>query len=238
MFLLSCSVTGRGNVDVFIQLMITPLDTQSLVSHSPIALLSLQHYTDLMSLLEYTNRVRVAKTVAQAVSRRGKHITQIDKLERLLSFLSPLMRDEPGAQSDVDEMDFAEEQGLIARLVHLVDNTDTDALFAMIDMLREKFKQGGERRQRFTYVPLIFRALQLVQRVKAREAAEPGTFTVSCKRVLSLIYDVGGLTAPLIPEVALPLFLQAAHVAAEAGYEQIAYEFVTQVRLTFEVRSC
>jgi hypothetical protein len=101
----------------------------------------------------------------------------------------------------------------------------------MLTSLRDMFKAGGTRRARYTYIPLVFEALRLARRV--REAEEQGaTVGVGCKRVLQMVYEIGMLTAPLLPTLALPLFLQAAHVAAAASYEPIAYEFITQVCLS------
>jgi vacuolar protein sorting-associated protein 35 len=116
-------VTGRQNVEQFVQLLTKPLDI-----HTPVTVLTLDNYAALMPFLDYPTRLRVAKTVAGAVIRRGKALREPEKVVRLFGFLAPLMRDEPDAPA-ADEDDFAEEQGLVARLVHLVDSPDTDVVF-------------------------------------------------------------------------------------------------------------
>jgi hypothetical protein len=118
-------ISGRHDLDLFVQLLTRPLDV-----HTPVTLLALEHYRALMPFLDRAYRVRVAKTVAGAVSRRGKPLASPEKAARLFEFLAPLVTDDAeGGAQDADEEDFAEEQGVVARIVHLVDNKDTDIAF-------------------------------------------------------------------------------------------------------------
>ena len=205
--------------------------TKPLEAYTPVAVLALDNYPNVMRLLDYATRVRVAKTIASAVIKRGKSLGSSEKVSKLFSFLSPLVKDEPDAparDSEEDDEEFLEEQSLVARLVHLVDSKDTDVAYQMYDTLRQLFAQGGEHRAKHTLVPLMFSALRLAKRVKAREEAGD-TVQVSCKKVFGLCHDIGTTAAPLVPTLALPLFLQAVQVSAAAGFEAIAYEFFTQV---------
>eukprot|EP00698_Gefionella_okellyi_P018767 TRINITY_DN5666_c0_g1_i1.p1 TRINITY_DN5666_c0_g1~~TRINITY_DN5666_c0_g1_i1.p1 ORF type:complete len:792 (+),score=211.75 TRINITY_DN5666_c0_g1_i1:45-2378(+) len=223
------TVSGRANLDQLVALLTKPLE-----HYTPVAVLALEAYPAVMKLLDFQTRVRVAKTIASAVIKRGKVLGTPDKVSKLFGFLAPLVRDEADSpKREADDEEFVEEQSLVARLVHLVDARDTDVAFQLYEGLKRLFAAGGEARSKHTLVPLLFSALRLAKRIKAREEAGDSV-NISTKKAFQLCHEIGTAAAPLVPTLALPLFLQSAHVAAETGYESIAYEFITQAFIIYE----
>lgn len=77
--------------------------------------------------------------------------------------LAPL----PTTSTRRDEL--AEEQGWIARMVHLFKTSDLDIQFELLQTARRHFDAGGER-MRFTFPALITSAIRLARRYKANES--------------------------------------------------------------------
>ena len=57
--------------------------------------------------------------------------------------------------------DFAEEQNLVARMVHQLRSDDPDEHFQILKTARQHFSTGGPRRVRHSLPPLAFSALQV-----------------------------------------------------------------------------
>ncbi len=69
-------------------------------------------------------------------------------------------------QHDLEEM--AEEQGWMARLVHLFRSDDLETQFSLLQTARKHFVEGGDR-IRFTLPPLVFAGIRLARRYKLAE---------------------------------------------------------------------
>lgn len=57
--------------------------------------------------------------------------------------------------------DFAEEQNLVARMMHQLQSDDADEQFHILKTARQHFIQGGPRRVKHTLPPLAFAALKV-----------------------------------------------------------------------------
>jgi len=177
------------------RLLSIPLQTLAL------QVLELERYSDLLAFLPWENRKQVAKGMLKAVITTTSKLDDVERVEKLFAIISPLLRDEPGnakptssSSSSVNHpyqehagfvegaanndggtsaISFQEEQGLVARLVHLFQNDDTDVLFKMYSLARKHFAHGGQKRIHYTMVPLVFVALPLVYRVHSLEYPAP-----------------------------------------------------------------
>lgn len=98
--------------------------------------LTLPHYIPLLSSQSYHTRRSVAGEVARDILKNKIQITTIENLDRVLQTIKVLIRDGaqqgtgyPGLQAqrrggETDET--IEEQGWLARLVHLIQSPDND----------------------------------------------------------------------------------------------------------------
>lgn len=165
----------------FVQtLLTTPLETLSL------NVLKLEKFAPLMATLPFAPRKNVAVQMLRAVvDVEGSRVDSLKMCEQLLTFISPLVRDEDdtpainmgeqlsddgeGSDADGSPDEFTVEQRLVSRLVALFENEDTDVLFQIYNLARKAFGKGGMRRIRFTLVPLTFGYFRLARRIHQRE---------------------------------------------------------------------
>jgi len=99
---------------------------------------------------------------------------------------------------------------------------------------------GGPSRMKHTLLPLVFRALRLVTKIRDQRAS--GTLSLDDedwikigKKIFQFAHEtVTQLSTIKLSETALRLFLQAAQAASYCDFETIAYEFVTQAFLIYE----
>ena len=57
------------------------------------------------------------------------------------------------------------ENGLVSKLVHLLDHSDTDLLYSMLAVARTHLSAGGPKRTRQTFVAVVVASLNLVARI-------------------------------------------------------------------------
>jgi vacuolar protein sorting-associated protein 35 len=62
---------------------------------------------------------------------------------------------------------------LVSKLVHMLDHEDTDVAFQMLCVARSHLSMGGKSRVGYTLVPVVFSALQLVNRIYDEEYPPP-----------------------------------------------------------------
>ncbi|ETS60879.1 hypothetical protein PaG_04797 [Moesziomyces aphidis] len=135
-------------------------------------------------------------------------------------------------QYDMEEM--AEEQGWIARMIHLFRADELETQFSLLQTARKHFVDGGER-IKFTLPPLITSAIKLARRYKLRETKEEAwetkmlTLYKFVHQVISVLYNKVESS-----DICLRLFLLAAQSADESGFEELAYEFYVQSFTIYE----
>ncbi|KAJ1586934.1 hypothetical protein NDA12_003905 [Ustilago hordei] len=135
-------------------------------------------------------------------------------------------------QYDMEEM--AEEQGWIARMIHLFRAEELETQFSLLQTARKHFVDDGER-IKFTLPPLITSAIKLARRYKLREREEPNweskmfTLYKFIHQVISILYNKVESS-----DICLRLFLLAAQSADESGFEELAYEFYVQSFTIYE----
>lgn len=158
---------------------------------------------------------------------------------------------------DLQEM--AEEQGWIARLVHLFRSNDDEVQFKLLQTARSQLAEGGDR-IRWTFPPLIVSAIKLARRRRARAlAAAPSPKSPKSPKGDASAEDeeeedVDGSTAKASilfrfihqvistlynspsdsSDVCLRLYLLALQAADESELEELAYEFAVQAFTIYE----
>lgn len=130
-----------------------------------------------------------------------------------------------------------EEQGWLARIVHLLQAEDNDTQFRLLQMTRKAYSDGNER-IRTTTPPLITACMKLARKFKLREHYEDNWETQSNalykfmhSALTALHTRVNGAGAA---EMALRLFCSAGQTADMNGFEEVAYEFFAQAFTVYE----
>lgn len=164
-----------------------------------------------------------------------------------------------GQMQDLQEM--AEEQGWIARLVHLFRSDDDEVQFKLLQTARSILAEGGDR-IKWTFPPLIVSGIKLARRRRARaiaqkqavspkspksganaegKAAEDQDETDDSTAKASILFRfIHQVISTLYnspsdsSEVCLRLYLLALQASDESELEELAYEFAVQAFTIYE----
>jgi vacuolar protein sorting-associated protein 35 len=130
-----------------------------------------------------------------------------------------------------------EEQGWLARLVHLIHSDNNDTQFRLLQMTGKAYAEGNER-IRTTTPPLITAGLKLARRFKTREhyddnwsSQSSALFKFLHSAISTLYTRVNGSGAA---ELSLRLFCACGQVADRTGFEEVAYEYFAQAFTVYE----
>ncbi|KAJ1785578.1 retromer complex subunit Vps35, partial [Coemansia sp. RSA 2399] len=149
----------------------------------------------------------------------------------------------------VDEEDLAEEQGLLARLVHLIRGPDVVTQLSLLTVVRDAFSQGGDL-VRYTYPAVISSATRLLGPFADMKPDPEDERADWLRKVRQLCRFIQLTTSTLVErssgssdasELALQLFLMSAQAASmspafrdESALEEAAYEFIVQAFTVYE----
>ncbi|XVF15950.1 hypothetical protein REPUB_Repub09cG0200000 [Reevesia pubescens] len=215
-----------------------------------VALLSapLEKYNDIVTALKLANYPRVmeyldsetnkimATVIIQSIMKNKTRISTADRVEALFELIKGLIKDMDGADDEVDEDDFKEEQNSVARLIQMLCNDDPEEMFKIICTVRKHILAGGAKRLPFTVPPLVFSSLKLVRQLQGQEENPFGEEeSTTPKKIFQLLNQtVETLSNIPAPELALQLYLQCAEAANDCDLEPVAYEFFTQAYILYE----
>lgn len=225
-----------------LQLLLGPVKTY----YSLFTALALPNFVPLYQAQTYPTRRAVAGEVARSLLRNETKIATPEQLQGVLSILSVLISEGqsnsstgPGARRSAPETpELLEEQGWLARLVHLLRSPTNTGQFALLQKTRTAFAEGGER-IRHTTPALITAALKLARSFKRREHLSSDDYASNsqqvykfCHSLLSSLYS--RYPTQGVPDLVLRLFVSCGQVAANCGNEDIAYEFFAQAFTVYE----
>ncbi|RYP05482.1 hypothetical protein DL765_009831 [Monosporascus sp. GIB2] len=210
--------------------------------------LSLPTYVPLYQSQTYPTRRAVAGEVARSLLKSQTPITTPAQLENVLEVLKVLIKEGSQAPASypgvvqararsVETDETMEEQGWLARLLHLLQSDNNDVQFRLLQMTSKAYSEGNER-IRTTTPPLITAGLKLARRFKAREHYDDNWSTQSSALFKFLHAAVSTLYARVngagAAELALRLFCSCGQTADMVGNEEVAYEFFAQAFTVYE----
>lgn len=198
-----------------------------------LTILQLQYFTPLLEKFDYTSRKALSLYIVMNILENETLILTAEHVDSVLGMISPLIRDQDDQPGDkVDPEDFAEEQGIVGRFVHLLRSDDPDTQYKILTASRKHFGLGGQQRIRYVLPPLVFQAYQLAYKYKSI-AAEDEMWDKKCQKILQFCHStIAVLAKSELPELALRLYLQGALCIGQIAYsnhETVAYDFMTQV---------
>ncbi|KAI0852914.1 vacuolar protein sorting-associated protein 35 [Daldinia vernicosa] len=208
--------------------------------------LSLPTYVPLFQSQTYPTRRAVAGEVARTLLQNQTVISTEAQLENVLEVLKVLIKEgsQPpagypgGPQRRALETDETmEEQGWLARIVHLLNGENNDTQFRLLQMVRKAFAEGNER-IRTTTPPLITAGMKLARRFKAREHYDDNWETQLSALYKFMHSAISGIytrvNGPGAAELSLRLFSACGQSADMTGFEEVAYEFFAQAFTVYE----
>jgi vacuolar protein sorting-associated protein 35 len=128
-----------------------------------------------------------------------------------------------------------EEQGWLARIIHLIQSTDNDTQFKLLQIAKRAFADGNER-VKYTTPALLTSAMKLARKYKKREHYEDNWQSQSSALYKFMHSSISALYTRVdgAAELCLRLFLSCGQIADQTGFEEVAYEFFAQAFTIYE----
>lgn len=214
---------------------------------SVLTLLALPNYVPLLSAQPFATRRMLAHAIVSSVLKNETVIEDPEDVDGILELCQVLIREQHdatplppsaggrrGTFSSGEREDVAEEQGWIARMVHLFRSELLGTQFELLQTARRHLEAGGER-MRFTFPAVITSAIKLCRRYKNREHLEDD-WAAKVEQILKFVRHLTSILATQVdaPTIALRLFLLAAQIADECGFEDLAYDLYVEAFTVYE----
>ncbi|OAD73630.1 hypothetical protein PHYBLDRAFT_177503 [Phycomyces blakesleeanus NRRL 1555(-)] len=221
---------------------------------SVLILLALDNYQPLLALQPFTTRRNVAVSVVLSILKDETIISSPAEVHGILDLCDVILREQKDAPmasatptpmygnsmdrktafTSLEDEELAEEQGWIAKLVHLFRSDNEDTQFLLLSAARKQLGEGGDR-IRYTFPSLIISAVKLARRYKTHEVKDEiwekktSALFRFIHQVISVLHNKCECT-----DMCLRLFLIAGQSADEGGFEEIAYEFFVEAFTIYE----
>lgn len=210
--------------------------------------LALPNFVPLFHQQAYPTRRAVAGELARSLLRNETKISTPENLDGVLSILSVLIKEGmqtpasypggPMRRGAVETEETVEEQGWLARIVHLIRAPDNTTQFQLLQKTRTAFAEGNER-TKYTTPALVTQSLKLARNFKRREHLSNDDYAAQSSALYKFIHtSLNSLYTRVstsgVPDLVLRLFVAAGQVAAQCDNEDIAYEFFASAFTTYE----
>lgn len=203
-----------------------------------LTILDLNFFQKLLAKFDYSSRKSLSLYFVMNILDNETLIPTEEQTEKVLEMLSPLIKDQedqPGDSNDPD--DFAEEQGIVGRFIHLLKSDHLDMQYKILQVARKHFGSGGAQRIKHVLPSLVFQALQLAYKYKVI-AEEDENWDKKCQKIIQFCHTtISAIAKAELPDLALRLFLQGALCIGQiqqTNHETVAYEFMTQAFSIYE----
>jgi vacuolar protein sorting-associated protein 35 len=203
-----------------------------------LTILDLKFFPKLLSKFDYTSRKGLTLYLVMNILDNETLIPADEQADSVLEMLSPLIKDQEDQPAEpIDPDDFAEEQGIVGRFIHLLKSEHLDVQYKILQVARKHFSSGGTQRIKHVLPSLVFQAFQLAYKYKAI-AAEDENWDKKCQKIIQFCHTtITAIAKAELPDLALRLFLQGALCIGEikqANHEAVAYDFMTQAFSIYE----
>ncbi|GJQ15850.1 hypothetical protein GpartN1_g7641.t1 [Galdieria partita] len=135
---------------------------------------------------------------------------------------------------------FEQVQAFVARIIYLLDETDSSSLFGLYRVVRRYLYRGGPRRTCITLPPLTFACLHLAHR-RYKESALPGNqlpteSESSAEHIFEFVLETLSSLSETDAVTSLRLHLQGALAVNQCAFrnDTLLYEFFARAYLLYE----
>lgn len=210
--------------------------------------LALPNFVPLFQQQTYPTRRSVAGEVARSLLRNQTKITTSDHLDSVLQILSVLVKEGvqapagyqggPVRRPAAETEETVEEQGWLARIVHLVKGSDNVTQFKLLQQAKNAFAEGGDR-TKYTTPALLTQSLKLARSFKRREHLSNDDYATQSSALYKFMHTMISslytrVSASGVPDLCLRLFVSCGQVASQCENEDIAYEYFAQTFTIYE----
>ena len=243
-FTSSADLHSQATQSNVLTLLLSPIKTY----FSIFTALALPHFIPLLHQQTYLTRRSLAGEVARTLLRNETKITTSEHLDGILRVVSVLVKEgmqaSPGyaggpvRRNAIETEETIEEQGWLARLVHLVRGPNNSTQFELLQKMRQALSEGNDR-TRYTTPALLTQSLKLSRAFKRKEhlstddyAAQSSALYKFMHTMVSSLYN--RVAGPGVPDLCLRLFVSCGQVACQCGNEDVAYEYFAQAFSIYE----
>nr|POE50755.1 vacuolar protein sorting-associated protein 35 [Quercus suber] len=210
--------------------------------------LALPNFVPLYQHQPYPTRRAVAGEVARSLLRNETKITTAANLEGVLQIVSVLIKEGmqaqpgypggPARRGAVETHETVEEQGWLARIVHLIQAPDNITQFQLLQKTRTAFADGNER-IKYTTPALLTQSLKLARSFKRREHLSNDDYATQSSALYKLTHTMlsslySRVPTAGVPDLVLRSFVSCGQVASQCENEDVAYEFFAQAFTVYE----
>ncbi|CAG7838063.1 unnamed protein product [Allacma fusca] len=201
-------------------------------------LLKLENYGNLLDFMDYDGRKAMAIYLINNALENETLIGTHEQTEFMLGLISALVQDQADQPAEIpDPEDFAEEQSLLGRFLHLLVSEDIDEQYLILNTARKHLGAGGNKRISYTLPPIIFAAYRLAFKYYQMKD-EDSKWEKKCQKIFQFCHStIVALTKAELAELPLRLFLQGALAISKLpseNQETMAYEFMSQAFSLYE----
>jgi vacuolar protein sorting-associated protein 35 len=146
-----------------LQLLLLPAKTWDVLT----LITTLKYYQPLLAMQPYTTRRTTALTILDNILSKETRIDQPEQVYQILEICHVLIKDKTKTQQlyqQYEDDDDRDEQGWVARLVHLFYSDDEDAQFLLLSAARQQLEEGEAQRIKTIFPSLIVSSLRLATR--------------------------------------------------------------------------
>ncbi|KAI9693568.1 MAG: Vacuolar protein sorting-associated protein 35 [Bogoriella megaspora] len=207
--------------------------------------LALPSFVPLLHSQTYPTRRALAGEVSRNLLRNQTRIATPENLEGVLEILKVLIKEGtqqqgypggPAGRRVVETEETIEEQGWLARVIHLIRSPDNETQFKLLQTARRAFADGNER-IRYTTPALATASFRLARQFKAREHFDNTDYASASSSLFKFVHSILSSLYTRVPnsaDLVLRLFVSAGQIADQCNLEEVAYEFFAQAFTVYE----
>ncbi|ORZ25801.1 vacuolar protein sorting-associated protein 35 [Absidia repens] len=231
---------------------------------SPLTLLMLQNYGPLLRQQPYNARHHLALDIVKTILEKGTVINTPEDVHNILELCDVLIRDQDDHTSTMstvhdthrgrlpskspvghhytyssydynDEDSLLQEQGLIAKLIQLLQSDEDDTQFLLLSVVRRQIGEGGKR-IRYTFPSLISAVLKLSSRYQLHDRKDDiwEKKTSTLYRFIHQVINILYTTCDEAADHCLRFYLMAGQCASHSGFEDLSYDFFVEALKVYE----
>lgn len=240
----SADLHSQQSQSSILSLLLGPVKTY----YSLFTALALPNFVPLFQAQPYPTRRAVAGEVARNLLRNETKITTPANLDGVLSILSVLIKEGmqspsgysggPARRGAVETDETVEEQGWLARIVHLIQGSDNVTQFKLLQSTKTAFQEGSER-TKYTTPAIVTASLKLARSFKRREHLSSDDYGTQSSALYKFIHTTISslytrVSSAGVPDLVLRLFVSCGQVASQCENEDVAYEYFAQAFTVYE----
>ncbi|GAN08324.1 vacuolar protein sorting-associated protein 35 [Mucor ambiguus] len=156
-----------------LQLLLLPSQTWDVLT----LITTLKHYQPLLAIQPYSTRRTVGLAILDNILEKETRIDQPKQVYQILEICHVLIKDHKNTfvsqqLYQYEDEDDRDEQGWVARLVHLFYSEDEDTQFLLLSAARQQLENGDQNRIKTIFPSLIVSSLKLATRYFYRRKKE------------------------------------------------------------------